>query len=221
MKHSEIFETLLGHGLSFKLPLRVLAIFAILFLTLAVGVLTYRGGVEIWGFFKVEHIGATLPGRFISKMMGWMMAVSTFVQSAPPVWDKLSSWGQQIDNFMMRWIFRKSYFLDEIEELIGKTRKLINIMNKQLLETSKEIVYAKKLPHEERDKTFGESLKKAYKNCEKIVELLKQHEPYDNEARKRKTHADEELNYFIIQLTEVFQKSRAITADLHTPHKHL
>jgi hypothetical protein len=211
MKVSKPFKTLLGHGLSFKLPLRLLAILAILFLTLAVGVLTYRGGVEIWGFFKVEHIAATLPGRFISQMMGWMMAVSTFVQSAPVIWNKLSAWGQQIDNLMMKWIFHQTYFLDEVKALLGETRKLINAMNQQLLETSKEITYGKKLSLEKSNEIFSHSLKKAYENCEKVVALLKNNEPYDNWSRERKTRADEELNNFTLQLTDTFQKSQALS----------
>jgi hypothetical protein len=101
--------------------------------------------------------------------------------------------------------------LDEIEDLLRDTRKLINIMNEKLLETSKEIMYAKKTSHEERHKKFGEHLKKSYKNCEKILRLLKQHEPHDNWSRKRKTRTDEELNNFIIQLTEIFQKNHMIS----------
>lgn len=177
---------------------------------LAVGLLTYRGGVEIWGFFNIEHIASTLPGKLISKMMGWMMAVSTFVQSAPIIWDKLSAWGQQLDNILMKWVFYKLYFLDEVENLLNETRKLINTMNEHLLETSKEITYAKNL-NEKRNKKLEEYLKKAYKNCEKAGALLKQREAYENWTRKRKADADKELNTFIIQLTEIFQKNHEIS----------
>jgi len=210
MSSSEIYRLLLGHIFSFKLPLRLLAILAILFLMLAVGLLTYRGGVEIWGFFNIEHIASTLPGKLISKMMGWMMAVSTFVQSAPIIWDKLSAWGQQLDNILMKWVFYKLYFLDEVENLLNETRKLINTMNEHLLETSKEITYAKNL-NEKRNKKLEEYLKKAYKNCEKAGALLKQREAYENWTRKRKADADKELNTFIIQLTEIFQKNHEIS----------
>jgi len=216
-------KPLFFHIFSFKLPLRGIALIVIIFVTLAAGILTYRGGVEIWGFFKVEHIADTLQGRFISRMIGWTVAISTFVQTAPIIWNKLSAWGQAFDNMMIKLIFRREYFLNESETLLKEIRKLINKANGEILNYSKKMIYNDSISVQNNFSAFKEDLDKQIRHfiekseqCrEKIVSLLKNNEAYDSTNRKRKKSAEEELNHFTVQLTDTFNKNRLIYTQLH------
>ena len=84
------------------------------------------------------------------------------------------------------------------------------MMNSELLRVSKERMYSTELSHEKLNKQFKLSLKKAYDYFEKMIHLLKKHDPYDNINRERKSRADEELNNLIVRLTETLEKIRLI-----------
>lgn len=210
----KIFKNSSMHCFSFKFPMRVFALMIILFFMAAAGLLTYRGGVEIWGFFRKAEIAETMPGKFISQMLGWMAAAATFVQSGSLIWNKLSYWGQNIDNYIAKIMFHKPYFLDEVEFLLKEIRKLINKANSELLEVSMLLIYSPedfkelKMAKHKLDNQLTGNLKKADEGRKKVVALLKKNEPYDSINRQRKARADEMLNNFTLQLINTYQKNR-------------
>ncbi len=116
--------------ITFKLPVRIFAVLGVFYLSMSTCIFTYKAGGEIWQFFQLGFIAPLRMGKVIMGIMGIFVGLGTFVQIAPVVWDRLSKWGQDIDNLIAKYLFKKKYFLDEAEELLRSIRKRINQSNK-------------------------------------------------------------------------------------------
>jgi NurA-like 5'-3' nuclease len=186
-------------------------------------IFTYKAGGEIWQFFQLGFIAPLRTGKMIMGTMGAFVGLGTFVQIAPVVWDRLSKWGQDIDNLIAKYLFKKKYFLDEVEELLKSIRKRINQSNKVIDDLNWNIVSEKfsqaghlKPEHEDLHCAFSKYLSEAEKEYKKVIKLLKKNDAYDNLNKERDNKADEELNRLIVQLTDSLMKVQQLINETAT-----
>lgn len=204
------------HILSLKFPFRLSALAIILLLLSATYVFTYRGLLDLLDFFNKGHFVKTILEHIISLIIALLISAATFIQSASIIWDKMSNWGQTLDNIVLKYTIRKTYFLDEIDDLFRKARKSINIVNKELLDIYKNITFYHLeqstilFLHLRLKNNIRLELRKADLYCFKVISLLKNNEPFDNINRERKNNADTQLNQFINQISDNFQKIRVL-----------
>lgn len=209
--------------ITFKLPLRIFAILGVLYLSTSTCIFTYKAGGEIWEFFKLGFIAPLRTGKIIMGTMGALVGLGTFVQIAPVVWDRLSKWGQDIDNVIIKRLFKRQYFLDEAEELLRGVRKKINQSNKIIDDLNWKIVSEKftkvsQLTSEHKDlhQAFTQYLSQAEQQYQKVIKLLSKNDAYDNLNKERDTKADEELNRLTVQLTDSLMKIQQLINKLET-----
>lgn len=224
MRINQIDEKIRNTYLSFKLPLRIFAIIGVLYFSMSGFVFTYKAGGELWEFFRLGFLAPLRIGKVIIGIMGVLVALGTFVQIAPVVWDRLSHWGQDLDNQVIMYLFSKRYYLDEVEELLKKIRKKVNKINTLIHHINWQLItninkysinYASS--QEKLREAIDTYLIEADKEYKQVVELLENNNAYDNINDKRDKKADEELNVLTIQLTDSFIKVqnllKKITAD--------
>lgn len=207
--------------ITFKLPLRIFAMLGVVYLSMSTCIFTYKAGGEIWEFFKLGFIAPLRTGKLIMGTMGAFVGLGTFVQIAPVVWDRLSKWGQDIDNLILKYLFKKKYFLDEAEELLSSVRNKINQSNKIFDDLNWKIVSKKftQIGHltPEHDKLyegFTTYLSKAAQEYQNIIKLIKKNDAYDNINQERDKKCDEELNRLTVQLTDTLMKIQQLLNQL-------
>lgn len=221
VQHHNKWKKYIMRFISFKVPFRLFAMMSIIFLVSATAIFTYRAAIEIFDFFQKNELAKNFLTHIIAWIMATLISAGTFAQSAPIIWDKFSYWGQIIDNYLLKWIFKKKYFLDEIEDLFSQVRKQINIANDLIFRCYQEIYMNKKNQElaidilDKMDGHFKVQLHESYVVCKKIIFLLQKNEAYDAISNERKAKADNNLNEYIHQLAACYEKHFEIEQIIH------
>jgi hypothetical protein len=207
--------------ITFKFPLRIFAIIGICYLSMSTCIFTYKAGGDIWNFFHLGHVAPSRTGRSIAGVMGILVGLATFVQIGPIIWDRLSKWGQDLDNVAAKIFSKKLYFLDQVEESLQKIRKIINTINSTVhdihwrlsLDTSIGKQSRMKMLHT-LENILHKDLAEADRQYNQTIKLMKENEAYDNINRERKAKGDEDINTLTIQLTDSCVKIKRLINQL-------
>lgn len=199
--------------LTTKLPFRLFALTLILFLFLVTIVVTYKAGIDILSFFKINYSHS----QYVKNMLLFVsisIGITTIVQSAPIIWDKLSYWGQVIDNYLLELLFNKKYFIFLINQSINNIRESLNQINLQLQKYEWNYALCHYKVDHRQQKEINDfiltNIKNIIQQCYSIMELLNENEPSDNISRMSKANADMQLNILITQVTDMLVKLRSL-----------
>lgn len=207
IKKNYFKNTIINNIFSIKFFFRVFAIIAVLLLGIVTTIITYKTIVDVWSFFHLGHLTSIKLYKTINFIIGLLIGTATVIQSYSAIWDRLSYWGQCVDNFIIKRLTGKTYFLEEVNEALQFIRKLVNQINFQFQQYYWETDIQQKSTNNKYIVLKLETLLKhntaqAIQLYHKVIKLLKDNECCDNINKERKDEADELLNSLIAQLAD-------------------
>lgn len=188
--------------------MRLIAIFVILFLISATILYFYDTLAAAFG--KLTWHGAKViaanTGKIIATIMAIIIGLGVLAESAPTIWDKLIYWGQCLDNAIIYRYYGKQYFIDTVNELLEKTRILLNQTNLRLQTITvpankRERKNNKQLQHE--FKQLYNNYCQIKKNCAKINKLLEGTDAQDRLNQDRQEKAKNVLNTLVMENLQI------------------
>lgn len=202
------FKNLSSYVFSFKLPFRLFAFLGIFYLSASTAIFTYKAGSEIWSFLQWDYIAPSRLGKNIFSIIGLLTGLAIFAQIAPIVWDRLSYWGQAVDNQIIKLFTNKMYFLDEADILMKDIYKYINQANCNINSIYWKFIYDKKNINtsDEITHVIQQDLIQANKKYHTALNLLKSHTACDYINQERAHKTNENLNIVINQLTNCYSE---------------
>lgn len=193
---------------SFKLILRGLGIIAILFLAGITVALTYKAYIELLMFLKLSPDSPLVFHKSISYSIAIAVGIATAIQSYQIIWDRLSYWGQCIDNVVIYIFTGKKYFLQETSDLLNNIAKEINKINMKIQENSWERIirndfYKNRSNLENYTHEINNKIAAVIDQLRKVIHLLKHNNAKDSINKKNESIAERDLNSLIRQVTDI------------------
>lgn len=192
----------------FKSLFKLFAYVVIFLLAIVTIFITYKTQVDVWEFFKLGKIDTNITVKYFMIIVSVLIGVATVVQSAPIIRDKLSYWGQRIDNQIIYFLTRQKYFLYEVEDLLSEIRKLINNMNANLQKFMLPLIEIADRKHRNRingkiTELIEIDVRLSIKLYTQITTLLCENDVYDNINKRKKEEANDLLNTSISDITAI------------------
>lgn len=113
----------------FKISGNILALIAIPLLGITAWLLTYngvRGAIDSIFGVKTAHESTKLFVSYLNWACSALVGLGSMIPSATPIWNKLSFWGQALDNTIQYFFNNKIYYLDTAGELVKDSFKVIH-----------------------------------------------------------------------------------------------
>lgn len=177
--------------------MRMIAI--VIIASLVSATVLYFYDILISGFSRLVWQGkplvSTINAECASAFMAITIGLGVLAESAASIWDKLVYWGQLIDNKIIKYVYGKSYFLDEASHLLLKTRLLFNRTNFHL--QSIAIPTDNSVCNEKDLKKLSNKVKNIKNNCQKINTLLEHNRAKDVTNLKKQEHLKQLLNNLV------------------------
>jgi len=196
--------------LTARLPLKLVAILVISFLGLATFIITYKTGLDVFIFFHSDVFFSSRVEKISSLIVALLITSATLVQSSPVIWEKLSYWGQAIDNWIALHLMRKIYFLNASFALLNKARNKIDEANSILQDYLWKKINGESLNQSDTEtiikKLLETNILTAINVCKQVDQLLNEGKPKDRTNAERKGEARTLLNNLIAQATGLLSK---------------
>ncbi len=196
--------------LNVKFIFKILALFAAIFLFGVTAAFTYKAYVDLIDFIKLEHTSLFIR-IYLAYSVALFVAIATIIQSFPIIWNRLTYWGQSIDNLILRCFTNKKYFLDAIEEREKNLSTLINDANKELQSYSWNMLNTNNSEEDINDikkkiqNLIDNQIKNAINECCHIDNIIKNNQAKDSINNEKKEKLSKQLNNFIINLTNILK----------------
>jgi hypothetical protein len=191
--------------LTFKFPLKIIALIVIVFLGLITLFITYKASIEVWDFINFKFISQDFK-KSTSIFIAVIISVSTLIQSSPIIWQRLEFWGQHLDNFLIYLITRKKYFLDVVDNELKQAQDQINHCHFKLQEYNWNVSFSsinKNKITAELDELLNKEINRIRNSCVKSRAILQKCEPTDITNIQRKLFLENNLNMLIVHTTEL------------------
>jgi hypothetical protein len=205
MKQQTKLSVIYSYILTTKLLFRIFAAITIIILGATTMIITYKTQIDVWIFFKFGELKNYSVAQYIMISISILIGIATIVQSSPPIWNHLSNWGQQVDNFLILKFTGHKFFLYEAEEQLNEMRKIIIQTNTTLQNYIYQIAIDKvpKDLNEKISKVIKYQIFPAIKLYSNVVKILKENQTNDNINKSKKDKTNIRLNYSIEQITEL------------------
>jgi hypothetical protein len=202
-------------------PMRLIAM--VIILSLVSATVLYFYDILISGFsrltWKGQPLVSPLHSEYASAFMSITIGLGILAESAPTILDKLTFWGQIIDNKIIKYYYHKPYFLDEASHLLLKTRLLFNRTNFHLqaiaIPTDNSVCNEKDL------KKLSNKVKNIKNNCQKINTLLEMNRAQDPTHLKKQEHLKQLLNNLVSSNLEMSSWVESIASKMSVKHEIL
>ena len=217
----EIKMKLFFNLINFKFTFRIGSLFASVLLFGVTAAFTYKAYVELLEFTKIEFLNNSHFFRVkFAYIVALFVALATLIQSFTVIWDRMSYWGQCIDNWICLLILHKKYFLDESQSQLNEVHKTINTVNRLLQKytwnTLTDPQYLKNNDAIKNEIKFSidDSMKSVIKKFHHLNELISSHKAKDNTNQQKQNKTIEQLNELTVNITETLRYLREIKQHL-------
>lgn len=178
-------------------PMRLIAL--LIMISLVSATILYFDDILVGGFAKLIWNGKPLVSTFYAQWASAIMSITiglgVLAESATTIWEKLNFWGQIIDNKIIHFFYRKTFFLDEAFHLLHKTRLLFNRTNFSLQAIA--IPTDNSVCNEADLRKLSNKIKNIKNNCQKINTLLENNRAKDTIHLKKQEHLKQILNNLV------------------------